>query len=835
MNMENICLLCKKICFKYANLECDHKFCKNCLYDYVYLELKQNRSDFPLKCPEKTCDKTEISKKLLKKIFEKVDFKDLMKKNIKKCEICNNEVNKRNMKKLEECDHKACSECSDNNKICINCKRNKFTEEIKQNNTPELRKNASLESAEKKKCRLCKISKKSQKLSCCDRNFCFECLKNTFHNQMKEALDKQEEIKDFSLKCPKCDEKFDDLSLLEDVLDEDDWKLYQITFCDKKRCRICKNYKKSKEILKIFSCKHKICKKCWTDYLKTCDDKKLVLCPKSNCDYRANIEDMRNENKKFNHLLTKIEENEKIINPVNENFNGAADLNEQFQKKETLLYENYYIKNNLIMFSDIKEENNNSKIKINENSQLRKDFKPEIPDTLPRKASQHHIMVTPKPPETKINCEICICEFNVDEILTLECEHRFCIECLIKDWKTKISEGLISETSIICPKEKCKRPIDFFILKSNLPEELFKKYENLLTNHAISNQMKEKQIKCPNCSSIAFIPIDYDFFDCLGCKNRYCANEKCLKKWSEHNHPCEYFYKTKNVEDEKEFMEYVKINKLKKCPVCGVIVEKIKNCNYIQCCSNKCQKKTVFCYLCGEILKQKDLSNHYLNNSPYSKCKSWVSPEKTPPVFQKTTNLNNSFKSQEIKEIIQHKVINQEEFKANYQNDEKKFLKNERILEYYEICNKCNRSMEFDHCKIIMEDVECYFICLNTTNYNIFCKFCSVSLAQSENFKKHMIRMHFNKFKKEITYLSEILISPYNETLNLSNIFNCVDCHYPNQNYFGCLYCKSNLENHRHIKLFHKYIPICSNTILNDVYCYICKTHTTINYLHFHN
>ena len=42
-------------------------------------------------------------------------------------------------------------------------------------------------------------------------------------------------------------------------------------------------------------------------------------------------------------------------------------------------------------------------------------------------------------------------------------------------------------------------------------------------------------ISCPQCEHFYFINSDSQYFTCVKCKEKYCADEKCLKKWSEHN------------------------------------------------------------------------------------------------------------------------------------------------------------------------------------------------------------------------------------------------------------------------------------------------------------
>ena len=65
--------------------------------------------------------------------------------------------------------------------------------------------------------------------------------------------------------------------------------------------------------------------------------------------------------------------------------------------------------------------------------------------------------------------------------------------------------------------------------------------------------------------------------------------------------------------------EFIKTN-YTNCPNCHVPIEKIKGCYTMRCESTTCQKKTVFCYLCGLRLTEKTEKTHYGGNS-YQKCK----------------------------------------------------------------------------------------------------------------------------------------------------------------------------------------------------------------------
>ena len=236
----------------------------------------------------------------------------------------------------------------------------------------------------------------------------------------------------------------------------------------------------------------------------------------------------------------------------------------------------------------------------------------------------------------------------------MNCDHKFCRECLLSDWKQKIESGLINEQQLICPLENCSVPIDYHILKSNLQKNLSEKYEALLLNYALYNNPKilEKIVTCPMkiCLNVSFISKEAQYFTCIACKETYCAYEGCLGVWKDHKGiNCKEFRRKKLEisENEQYFEKYAKELKLMRCPVCGVFVEKTGNCNYVKCCSNKCQKKTGFCYLCGEILNEKIRDSHYLGNSAFSKCKK---------IGEK---LLEKEKEMEEQEKCQHQILSQ--------------------------------------------------------------------------------------------------------------------------------------------------------------------------------
>ena len=221
-------------------------------------------------------------------------------------------------------------------------------------------------------------------------------------------------------------------------------------------------------------------------------------------------------------------------------------------------------------------------------------------------------------------CLICFSQLPIKNFITLSCNHRFCSECLISEWELKISQGQVS--NIKCPSEKCENEVNYYILKGNLRKAVFEKYDQLLYNFGLYSNEKpeknnEKAIICPSCSSEYFIPKETQYFTCHKCQIPYCSNERCLGEWKKHQgKTCEEFVKEKKQRERTLTPSFLNSNNLKQCPVCGSIIEKFGNCNLVRCCSVRCQKKTLFCFVCLEVLSEKNSLQHFSQNSSFGKC-----------------------------------------------------------------------------------------------------------------------------------------------------------------------------------------------------------------------
>ena len=121
---------------------------------------------------------------------------------------------------------------------------------------------------------------------------------------------------------------------------------------------------------------------------------------------------------------------------------------------------------------------------------------------------------------------------------------------------------------------------------------------------------------------------DADYFTCPACRFKYCTNENCYGDWGKHSGlSCKQFkLKYKINDDQKLFEELQKKQGWMTCPKCFAIIEKKGgSCNIMKCESRKCSKKTIFCYLCGEELKESTKNNHFPKGE-FSSCVNTMKP-----------------------------------------------------------------------------------------------------------------------------------------------------------------------------------------------------------------
>jgi len=221
--------------------------------------------------------------------------------------------------------------------------------------------------------------------------------------------------------------------------------------------------------------------------------------------------------------------------------------------------------------------------------------------------------------EKMVYCSVCLDEIPFSKSIELSCHHRFCLECVTREWEYNIMNGYFSPERLKCPNDGCKVAITYYELKSLLKPEVFKRYEDFsIKNFQTNKENPEVAVICPNknCQIKSMVSRNYSWFECKYCKFKYCV--ECLGNWTEHDgKKCKEFKETGMSAEEKAFREEIKKKKWMPCPECKTIVEKIEFCNFIRCSSPVCQQKTCFCYLCGKKLTQAEHFDHFVDKNPY--------------------------------------------------------------------------------------------------------------------------------------------------------------------------------------------------------------------------
>lgn len=252
-------------------------------------------------------------------------------------------------------------------------------------------------------------------------------------------------------------------------------------------------------------------------------------------------------------------------------------------------------------------------------------------------------------------CEICYEKFPSSNFQELICGHKFCLVCLRSYLEIKIWTETVFKNEIICLRHSCGTPLNIYMVKEILPPDLWKKYEILWKNQIKLEVEGESQMS----------------------------------------------ERTKRVRIYEDLFEHL-IFKMgwKRCPICNCAIEKIgRACNYVYCESKTCQKKTVFCYICGK--KIKNPKTHFQNNKCYDTIKKNDSEnsKKTVDFDEKLSNITTKtdLLTEKPKQIltITEEQYGDDESKDDYNpnaSDLKKNQENLKKKEEEEITEEWNKN-----------------------------------------------------------------------------------------------------------------------------------------------
>lgn len=201
----------------------------------------------------------------------------------------------------------------------------------------------------------------------------------------------------------------------------------------------------------------------------------------------------------------------------------------------------------------------------------------------------------------KFKCEICYTDIDVEEGITLECDHRFCVECI-----KMYVEGLIESAQVTAEKMKCPncpQPLSIYEIEDIVNAEQFDKYQKFLLRGFVLPEDEDRAaiFNCPgaDCEFFCILDKEIEEFECPSCKHKCCP--KCKNEMHK-GFTCEQYeeWRKENSEADYKFNEMMKREGLMKCPKCGTVIEKISGCQFMSCTSSACQGRTYLCWECGK-------------------------------------------------------------------------------------------------------------------------------------------------------------------------------------------------------------------------------------------
>lgn len=178
--------------------------------------------------------------------------------------------------------------------------------------------------------------------------------------------------------------------------------------------------------------------------------------------------------------------------------------------------------------------------------------------------------------KAKFTCLICYSELMVDEGITLECDHRFCVNCIKQQVEMLIESAQVSDEKLKCPS--CPQAMSVYEIEDIVGPDLFAKYEKFRLRGMKLEPGDENSIifhcRGTDCEYICIIEKGVDEFTCPIC------NHKCCPKCKQDIHigsSCEEYaiWKKENSDADVAFEKMLASEGLLKCPECGAAVEKV--------------------------------------------------------------------------------------------------------------------------------------------------------------------------------------------------------------------------------------------------------------------
>mmetsp|Transcript_103107 Transcript_103107/g.204770 ORF Transcript_103107/g.204770 Transcript_103107/m.204770 type:complete len:490 (+) Transcript_103107:71-1540(+) len=178
-------------------------------------------------------------------------------------------------------------------------------------------------------------------------------------------------------------------------------------------------------------------------------------------------------------------------------------------------------------------------------------------------------------------CSICMAPRQQADLLGPECGHLFCSRCL----RSHVMRFDFCKSTVGCPC--CGFEMPASLKKCAVGSEAWAEKQEQMEREdaALAESLaRGAKLPCPKCGR--------DEHEGISCEQ--------FKEWEK-----------ENANAERHFADLLAQERWRRCPVCGVASERACGCNFMQCRSATCNKRTYWCYICGWQLSREDHYSHY--------------------------------------------------------------------------------------------------------------------------------------------------------------------------------------------------------------------------------
>jgi hypothetical protein len=95
-------------------------------------------------------------------------------------------------------------------------------------------------------------------------------------------------------------------------------------------------------------------------------------------------------------------------------------------------------------------------------------------------------------------CAICLGDdFNLDEMVSLSCQpigHKYCSDCFVGYCSSKINDGTVTDSDLVCPAPGCGEPVTIHELEAHLSSEQITRYHRLLLKSLAGDKVRNPAI-----------------------------------------------------------------------------------------------------------------------------------------------------------------------------------------------------------------------------------------------------------------------------------------------------------------------------------------------------